>query len=121
MSEGAPRMHYFTIEQREKLQASLKAVGDRLRTEIAEHMMLPNHNAETDDAAVAELETRQDVADLARATRHLRAVDAALDRIHEPDFGLCEDCYAEISYARLQANPVATRCVACQDIAEKKL
>jgi len=81
-------MHYFTIEQREKLQASLQALGESLRAEIAEHMLLPNHNTETDDAAVAELETSQDVADLARATRHLRAV--------------------------------ATRCVACQDIAEKK-
>ena len=112
-------MHYFTIEQREKLKASLQALGDRLRGEIAGHMTLPNHNAETDDAAVAELETSLDVADLERATRQLRAVDAALDRVHEPDFGMCEDCYAEIPYARLSANPVATRCVACQKLAEK--
>jgi DnaK suppressor protein len=113
-------MHYFTIEQREKLAASLQAQGDRLRREIADHMLLPNHNTETDDAAVAAMETSLEVADLERATRQLRAVDAALDRLHEPEFGLCEDCYAEIPYARLAANPVATRCVACQELAEKK-
>jgi len=112
-------MHYFTIEQREKLQASLTALADRLRGKIADHMLLPNHNMETDDAAVAATETELDVADLERATRQLRAVDAALDRLHEPDFGVCEDCYAEIPYARLAANPVATRCVACQKLAEK--
>jgi DnaK suppressor protein len=112
-------MHYFTIEQREKLQASLSALAGRLRGEIADHMLLPNHNTETDDAAVAALETGLDVASLERATRQLRAVDAALDRLHEPDFGICEDCYAEIPYSRLSANPVATRCTACQKLAEK--
>ena len=112
-------MHYFTIEQREKLQASLQVLGNRLRGEIADHMQLPNHNTETDDAAVADLETSQEVAALERATRQLRSVDAALDRLHEADFGLCEDCCAEIPYARLSANPVATRCTACQELAEK--
>jgi len=112
-------MHYFTIEQREKLQASLQELGERLRGEIAGHMILPNHNDETDDAAVADMETSLDVADLKRATRQLGAVDAALARLHEPDFGLCEDCFAEIPFSRLSASPAATRCIACQKLAEK--
>jgi len=41
-------------------------------------------------------------------------LEAALARLHEPDFGLCVDCDAEIPYARLSSNPTATRCVACQ-------
>ena len=41
-------------------------------------------------------------------------LEAALARLHEPDFGLCVDCNAEIPYARLSANPIATRCVSCQ-------
>ena len=109
-----------TNAQRESLKASLTALSERLRAEIARHMLLPNHNTETDDAAVADLETSLDVADLERATRQLRAVDAALDRLHDPEFGLCEDCFEEIPHARLSANPAATRCVACQARAEKK-
>ena len=76
-----PHMHYFTIEQREKLQASLQALRERLGGE-------------------------------------LRAADTALARLHEPEFGLCEGCGAEIPFARLSANPVATRCVACQKLDE---
>jgi len=38
--------------------------------------------------------------------------------VHEPDFGLCVDCEADIPFARLQANPSAKRCVACQARAE---
>ena len=43
-------------------------------------------------------------------------IDRALARLEASpaDFGLCEDCEAEIPYARLDANPTATRCVACQ-------
>jgi len=43
-----------------------------------------------------------------------RQLEAALARLHEPDFGLCVDCDAEIPYARLSASPTATRCLACQ-------
>jgi DnaK suppressor protein len=43
-----------------------------------------------------------------------RQLEDALARLHEPDFGLCVDCGADIPYARLSATPTATRCVACQ-------
>ena len=47
--------------------------------------------------------------------RTLRALEAAAKHLDEPDFGQCEDCGANIPAARLIANPVATRCVACQE------
>jgi DnaK suppressor protein len=107
-------MHYFTIEQRESLQATLQGLVERLRGEIAGAMHLPRHSEETDDDAVADLETELDVSELERSTRLLRAAEAALERLHDPAFGLCEDCGGDIPYARLASNPVATRCVACQ-------
>ena len=48
-----------------------------------------------------------------------RLLEKALARVHEPDFGVCADCSAEITFARLLANPSATRCVACQVLADK--
>ena len=113
-------MHYFTIEQRESLQAQLRSLAERLRGEIAGSLQLPSHREETDDDAVADLETELDVAELERATRMLRAAEDALERLHEPDFGLCEDCGAEIPYSRLSTNPVATRCVGCQGRRERE-
>jgi DnaK suppressor protein len=44
----------------------------------------------------------------------LRELEAALRRLHQPEFGVCVDCEADIPYSRLQANPSARRCVACQ-------
>lgn len=112
-------MHYFTIEQRESLQAQLRSLVERLRGELAGAMHLPKHSEETDDDAIADLETDLDVAELERTTQMLRAAEEALARLHEPGFGLCEDCGAEIPYSRLSTNPVATRCIGCQRTRER--
>lgn len=94
-------MHYFTIQQRETLQQQLEARAAALREEV--------------DADVkADLDAEPEAVELALDVAELRAAEAALVRLHEPDFGLCADCDSEIPYARLAANPVATRCVGCQ-------
>lgn len=51
--------------------------------------------------------------------RELRQVGDALKRLHAPDFGICIDCGADIPYARLEAQPVATRCRACEALTER--
>ncbi len=53
-----------------------------------------------------------------RESAELIEIDAALRRIANGDYGLCTECGCNIPTARLHANPVASRCVACQDQAE---
>lgn len=104
MSGRHPR--YLTIQQRELLQRLLQARALALREEIGEDRM-------------ADLNAEPEAAALDRDVVELREVEAALGRLHEPEFGLCADCGVEIPYARLQANPAAARCVACQALREK--
>ena len=99
-------MHYFTIEQRETLKQMLQARAEVLREEIREDTQA-DLNAEPEAVAL-----RLDVAEL-------RAVEAALARLHAPEFGLCADCAAQIPYSRLSANPAASRCIACQAMHER--
>jgi DnaK suppressor protein len=103
-------VRYLTIEQRESLQRKLRDRASSLRDEIAAALR--------DDEAVADLESSIDVAQLERDVRELREVEAALGRLHAPDYGICADCGAEISYSRLIVNPSATRCISCQTKAE---
>lgn len=49
----------------------------------------------------------------------LNAVQAALVRVREGTYGKCMDCDQPIALARLQANPEAGRCVACQTLHER--
>jgi RNA polymerase-binding transcription factor len=116
-------MHYFTIEQRETLQAQLQARAAGLRDEISaalrasrrpEAAGLASRLDEIDVGEFAGLETSLDVNVLAREVRELRETEGALKRLHTPEYGLCADCGVEIPFARLHANPAAARCAACQ-------
>ncbi|HTQ74198.1 MAG TPA: TraR/DksA family transcriptional regulator [Burkholderiales bacterium] len=122
--------HYLTIEQREALQQQLKERAAALRREIAAALRrsgngtavgIANHLEEVRDEAVADLESFIEIAEIERDVRELREVERALLRLHEPEYGVCADCEAEIPFTRLAANPTATRCVACQARAEHLL
>jgi RNA polymerase-binding transcription factor DksA len=102
-----PHRRYLTIQQRETLQRLLEERAAALREEIGEDRM-------------ADLNAEPEVAALERDVVELREVEAALARVHEPDFGLCIDCDADIPFARLEANAWAKRCVACQATAEHR-
>jgi RNA polymerase-binding protein DksA len=57
---------------------------------------------------------RQHLAALIRQARgHLAQIDAAMLRLAEGSYGICEACGAPISEARLAARPVTTLCITC--------
>lgn len=54
-----------------------------------------------------------------REAAELVAIEAALQRIQDGSYGLCQDCGADIPAARLHSQPSALRCVACQERLEQ--
>jgi DnaK suppressor protein len=75
---------------------------------------LPRHADETDDDAAAETQRQADVTHLARSATALHEIEAALARIDQGEYGLCVECEEPIDLRRLQAQPAALRCAACQ-------
>ncbi len=69
------------------------------------------HAAETEVSAVLVTERGNE----------LRHVKAALERVGDGTFGFCEMCSMPIPQVRLKVVPHATRCVACQREAERRL
>ena len=47
-------------------------------------------------------------------------IDKALEKIEENTFGICEECGGKIGEKRLDARPVATLCIDCKTLQEKK-
>jgi RNA polymerase-binding protein DksA len=45
----------------------------------------------------------------------IKGVTAALERIADGSYGICENCGDQIGQARLEIVPEATRCVACAE------
>jgi DnaK suppressor protein len=73
------------------------------------------HRGQTEDSyaqALSERELEMILDD--RETAELDAIDAALQRIEEDNYGVCAECGVVISAARLLAAPHALRCIACQ-------
>ena len=54
-----------------------------------------------------------------RGSSLLRDVKASLRRIHDGSFGTCIECESVISPRRLAAVPWASRCIQCQEVADR--
>jgi len=54
-----------------------------------------------------------------REREKLHAIDEALLRINEGEYGICEECEEEIPLGRLKAMPFARHCVKCKSDLEK--
>ena len=113
-----------TAAQRGMLAAELEKRRRALRAELTAKLNaqenpaligLINRMEETDDWAVADLETALDVAEVSRDAGELAEVEAALTRVAEGSYGTCVECGEPIPHARLAANPSAARCIACQE------
>jgi RNA polymerase-binding protein DksA len=120
----SPSPAALTAAQRGDLKAKLVARRVALRAEIEEKLNtqddpaligLRNRMEDTGDWAVADLETALDVAEVSRDVAELREIDAALARLKDNVYGTCLECGAPIPFARLDAYPMAARCVACQE------
>jgi RNA polymerase-binding transcription factor DksA len=55
-----------------------------------------------------------------RESAELAAIDAALERLQSGSYGQCQRCGMAISAGRLQAQPSAATCLACQELQERQ-
>jgi DnaK suppressor protein len=113
-SQWAKRMRGVLVRRREALRRSLEGELGLFRT---------SHERVVGDAVDDALDTDYGLVNsqLAEAeSRELSAIENALERIEDGDYGTCERCGERIPQARLQALPYATTCVSCQRSAEEQ-
>lgn len=110
--------------QLERLQQMRRDLVSQLRSQRggADNRVeaaLQNREQVSDDWAAAETEMELGFALEAHELEEIAAIDAAMARIKQGTYGECQDCGVDIGQARLNANPVAMRCIQCQSKAEK--
>ena len=115
----------MNAKQRAELKAKLLADRDELRA-----CLLSGADAtkpvELDQASVGRL-SRMDamqgqamaIESRRRQQLQLRRIEASLNRIEDPDFGLCADCDEAIDSRRLRLNPSVTLCISCAAARER--
>ncbi len=89
---------------------------DPLRAGVAER----DGREVTNHADEAEAERADDVrfAEFDIDRERLADIERARQRMAEGRYGICTDCGEAIARERLQAQPTAVRCAACQAVAE---
>jgi DnaK suppressor protein len=109
--------HYRQLEELRRQQRA--EFGERLR-ELRESAT-PNEPVAANDLE-AQLDNVSDAgvgaAVVEITSRTLQGIETALRRLKSGRYGLCSECGAEISAARLRALPFAERCRDCQEIAD---
>jgi RNA polymerase-binding protein DksA len=99
------------LAERERLQAEIAEVAARPATYAGtEDSYYGNHLADT---ATDIFEEEKAIALEAHLTGLLAKVEAALERIANGTYGICERCGKPIAPERLEALPSATTCVTC--------
>jgi RNA polymerase-binding transcription factor DksA len=104
----------LTPGQRALLEAELLARMRELDQRLAEHHQGASRaehahewlEQDSDDASQHAMDREVDLGQSDREVRELDALGRALRRVHEPGYGLCVACEAEIPFDRLQAEPV---------------
>ncbi|MFD7155587.1 TraR/DksA family transcriptional regulator [Kribbella sp. NPDC059898] len=105
---------------RELLEAERSRVLRRLSelTGDFDEVVAASRDANADDehdpeGATIAFERSQVAALVEQAQRHLAEIEAALDRLTDGTYGLCERCGQPIAPARLEARPTARTCIDC--------
>jgi RNA polymerase-binding transcription factor DksA len=125
---GSRATSALTATQRALLEAGLLARMRELDQRLADHhegASRAEHAHElleqdADDASQHAMDREVDLGQSDREMRELDALGRALRRVHEPGYGLCMGCAAEIPFDRLKAEPQAERCVTCEAALETR-
>jgi len=99
----------------EREEALIRLAG--LERELASALEIAAEGTADDEhdpeGSTTAFERAQTAAVLEQVRGRLTQLDAALARVDEPGFGICERCGAVIAPGRLAARPWTTTCVGC--------
>jgi DnaK suppressor protein len=101
------------LELREEVRAAKAARAERTSAQG------PNVEDPAEDGE-ERLRVGLEHVEIERDENELRAIEEARERIGEGTYGDCVDCGQPIPFERLKAQPIASRCIACQNRYELK-
>lgn len=99
--------------RRREIQEKLRSLRESLPAEM-------NDVRDVEEQSVDDFVQDVDFALMQMKSETLARIDEAIRRIEQGTYGVCAECAALISAARLKALPFATLCRNCQEHAERE-
>jgi DnaK suppressor protein len=107
------------------LKEKLQSDADRIRTNFslkkAEYESASLTGAKDEvDAANDSILLSEDMRFSNREALYFKKVLKSLAKVDSEQYGMCDDCGGEISFARLMARPTSEMCIICKEESEKE-
>ncbi len=109
-------LHYF----RHKLQDMLNEIQEKGKSTLENLSGSDQTPADLADRASQESDQFFTLRLRDRDRKLVNKIKAALERIEDGTYGICESCGQEISIPRLKARPVTTLCIECKSKQEEE-
>lgn len=121
MSNSRMNDHLSTkhlAELKDKVMAEVERIENKL---ITEKLMEVGESSGRDevDSANDEIMQRTELRFATRETLYLKKLRKTMKLMETDEYGLCEDCGAEITFQRLKARPTSTMCITCKEESER--
>ena len=101
-------------ERRKEIHDKLRSLRESLPAEVAEVK-------DAEEQSVDDFVQEVDFALMEMKSQTLSKIDEAIQRLEDGTYGVCAECQAEISEARLTALPFASLCRDCQENVESRV
>lgn len=101
------------LEQKNKLEEELGRIAKSTSKEGDYETVYEDMGDDRDENASEVEEYVDNVALENNLEEQLKGINDALEKIKKDTYGVCEECGADISPERLEANPSARRCMQC--------
>jgi len=113
-------VEYQDLEHFHKLLTSMLEEAQQKGDSTIEELTDSNEVfADPADRATAESDRSFTLRIRDRERRLIRKIQAALQRIDDGSYGICDDCGEEIGVPRLKARPVTKLCINCKSKQEE--
>lgn len=109
----------LTINEQQQLAQALETLQQQIQDELRRHQ--PQYfqvEAGAGDDAIADVLSHDAVAQYLHQHTEWQALQRARARMSENVADICVECGETIPFARLQVEPTAERCIACQTALE---
>jgi DnaK suppressor protein len=112
---GRPMLSKEDLQHfKELLTSQLEELQRKADGTVSDLLLLSVHSADLLDISSMDADRSFTLRIRDRESKLINKIKAALDRIEEDEFGVCDMCGEDIGIARLRARPVTTFCIRCK-------
>ena len=104
---------------KDKVLAEIERIQNKMNTEFAQFDPSLMGAKDEVDSANDQILAHTQLRFATRETLYLKKLKKTLQVVDSEEYGICEECGAQISFQRLLARPTSTMCINCKEESER--